>query len=196
MYGGAHGLTVSCLLSLQKHLMSVGHTVITDIVANGSILPKVRNGIVKRFIDGDADVLLFIDSDMLFEPRDIEKLINAPFDISVINYRTKNNAIKWLAVPIDDAGEWREVALAGTGIMAIKREAVEKMVVAYPASYSDNGVMTPCLFDFVLDDSKYYGEDYVFCKKFTDIGGKIYMLADAYTGHIGNTVYGGNYADS
>lgn len=195
MYGGAHGLTVSCLLSTQKHLMQKGHTLITDIVADGSILTKVRNGIVKRFIDSKADVLLFVDSDMLWQPEDIEKLINAPFDVSVINYRSKNNAVKWLAVEKgEEVDGWQNVIRAGTGLMAIKRKIIETMIPQYP-QYWDRGLLTPCLFDFECVGDQYHGEDYTFCKRVIESGGQIKMLCDAYTGHIGTTVYGGNYKE-
>src|SRR6185369_7694376 len=138
MYGGAHGLVVRSLLSMQSYLISRGHEVVFDIVVGGSILPKVRNGIVKRFIDGGADVLLFIDSDMVFDPESIEKLINAPFDVSVCNYRKKNNEVTWLAEPVKDLDgcclgkemdgiSWLKTTRAGTGVMAIKRQTIDVM---------------------------------------------------------------------
>ena len=200
MYGGAHGLFVRCLLSLQVSLIEKGHDVIFDIVMNGSILPKVRNGIVKRFIDSQADVLLFIDSDMVFEIPTIEKLINAPFDVSAVNYRKKNNNIEYTAIPvlrdgvptgIKDKDTWVRVESAGTGIMAIKRQIIDSMIDRYPELVYEQNV--PCLFDFTLKDGKYYGEDYTFCQRASESGGKIYILADCFIGHIGDTVYGGNY---
>lgn len=195
MYGGAHGLTVSSLLSCQKYLLSKGHEVITDIVANGSILTKVRNGIVKRFIDSKADVLLFIDSDMVFEPLTIEKLINAPFDVSVANYRAKHNTVKWMVVENgEEDNGWMDALRAGTGLMAIKRGIIEKLI-AINTFYFDNGEEIPCLFDFECINNQYYGEDYTFCKKVIASGGHIKMLVDAFTGHVGTTVYGGNYKD-
>jgi len=204
MYGGAHGLTVSCLLASQKHLMELGHTVIVDIVAGGSILPKVRNGIVKRFIDSAADVLVFIDSDMVWEPETLLKLVNAPFDVSVANYRKRSNEVTWLAEPVYEDGEplgkvhngdiWLQTRRAGTGMMAIRRLTIKEMVGLLPdLVYEENGECIPCLFDFELKDGQYHGEDYTFCRRLESIGGQIFILADAYIGHVGHTVYGGNY---
>lgn len=204
MYGGAHGLTVSCLLQLQKHLLAQGHEVISDIVAGGSIITKVRNGIVKRFIDSKADVLVFIDADMTFEPQDVVKLIDAPFDVSVLNYRARNNNVTWMAQPIEENGElvgiqngtdiWLQTKRAGTGIMAIRRQTIEELSLRYSdLVYDDNCVKTLALFDFQLQNGQYYGEDYTFCKRLEAIGGQIFILANAYTGHVGDTVYGGNY---
>lgn len=194
MYGGAHGLFVRSLLSLQSYLTIKGHNIVFDIVADGSILTKVRNGIVKRFIDNGSDVLLFLDSDMCFEPQTIEKLINAPFDISVANYRAKNNVIKYMAESSSD--EWAKTSRAGTGVMAIKRHTIDVMVNKYSKLvYSDNGILTPCLFDFILKDGQYHGEDYTFCERAESASMKIYVLTDCFIGHIGTTVYGGNYKE-
>ena len=204
MYGGAHGLTVSCLLASQKLLLEAGHEVVTDIVAGGSILPKVRNGIVKRFLDSGADVLVFIDSDMVWEPETLQKLIEAPFDVSIANYRKRSNEVAWLAEPVMKDGVylgqvlggeyWLQVSRAGTGLMAIKRDTATGMIAKYPElSYEDGGEQIPCLFNFEVRDGRYHGEDYNFCRLLEDIGGQIFMLVNVYIGHVGTTVYGGNY---
>lgn len=204
MYGGAHGLAVRSLLSLQSYLISTGHQVTFDIVTGGSILPKVRNGIVKRFIDSPAEVLVFIDSDMVYTPETIETLAYSQFDIAVANYRNRHSEVKWMAEAKRENGEvlgtqvdgntWISTDRAGTGIMAIKRTTIERMMACYPRlRYEDNGTDYPCLFDFRLSEGKYHGEDYSFCKLAIDAGCKIYILADCFIGHIGDTVYGGNY---
>jgi hypothetical protein len=184
--------------------MDRGDAVIFDIVAGGSILPRVRNGIVKRFIDSDADTLVFIDSDMVWEPETLAKLVYAPFDVSVANYRKRNNEVVWMAEPVTRDGQpvgathngdiWLQTMLAGTGLMSIKRRTIEEMVLRLPElSYEDNGEQIPCLFDFQMENGKYYGEDYTFCRRLTGIGGQIFILADADTGHTGHAVYTGNY---
>lgn len=202
MYGGAHGFAVRSLLALQETLIKEGHTVLFDIVANGSILPKVRNGIVKRFIDSSSDVLVFIDSDMVYEPETVIKLINAPFDVSVANYRGKSTTIRYMAEPVREEGTcigtrylgdtWLQTKRAGTGLMAIKRRTIERLV-SEELSYVDQGEVFFALFDFCLIDRQYQGEDYTFCRRVDEAGGQIFMLADAEVGHIGDTVYLGNY---
>lgn len=204
MYGGAHGLAVRSLLSLQAHLLSLGHTVIFDIVANGSILPKVRNGIVKRFMDSPAETLLFIDSDMVYEAPDVAKIIHAPFDVSVISYRNKQATVKYLAEGVREDGRvvgttylddiFIKTTRAGTGLMAIKRRTIAHLQTFYPdLRYEKNGINYPCLFDFQLKNGQYHGEDYIFCQRVEEAGGQMFILADAYVGHIGDTIYAGNY---
>lgn len=195
-------MAVRSLLSLQAHLLAKGHEVIFDIVANGSILPKVRNGIVKRFIDSPADVLVFIDSDMIYQPETVEKLINAPFDVSVANYRGKSANVRYMAEAEREDGEvigttfagdtWIKTTRAGTGLMAIKRRTIEH-VATQELAYTDQGVNCHAIFDFCLLNGEYHGEDYTFCRRVEEAGGQIFILADAEIGHIGDTVYFGNY---
>ena len=54
---------------------------------------------------------------------------------------------------------------------------------------------TPKTFDFAIQDGRYIGEDYLFCQRFRNMGGEIWCLADATTGHVGETVYKGNYCE-
>jgi hypothetical protein len=203
MYGGAHGLTVSSLLASQKLLLEEGHEVITDIVSGGSILTKVRNGIVKRFLDSSADVLMFLDSDMVWEAKTLQKLVESPFDISVANYRKRNNEVTYLAkahgtvsglIGANHNGDtWLQTFQAGTGMTAIKRRVFDAMPLQ--PTYEDGGESISCFFDFELREGQYYGEDYTFCRKAVESGAQIFILANAYVGHIGETVYGGNYAE-
>ena len=187
MYGGAHGLAVRSLLSLQNRLIE-NHIVEFDIVVNGANLPKVRNGIVERFLDGESDVLVFIDSDMVFSAEDIEKIATAPFDVSVINYRKKCQETQWNATGsmglVHNGDNWLKTELAGTGLMAMSREALKTVKAAHPFP-----------FEFTVADGLEVGEDYTFCKRLTALGGQIFILADAYAAHIGDTYYGGNYHD-
>jgi hypothetical protein len=149
-------------------------------------------------------VLIFIDSDMIWDAATLAKLIDSPFDVAVANYRKRNNEVTWLASPVMDKGQprgtmyggdiWLQTIAAGTGMMAIKRHMLDAMIDRYPGlNYEDNGEVFPCLFDFQLSAGQYCGEDYTFCKRVTDMGGQIFILADAYIGHVGTTVYGGNY---
>jgi hypothetical protein len=206
MYQGAGGLTISSLLSLQAALLERGDTVDFDIEMGGSIITKVRNRIVRRFLESGNDYLVFIDADMVFDCKDILTLIDSDADVCALNYRYRKPELKWANRPmLDDDGEveavkvngkvWINTEAAGTGLMAIHRRALVRMVEACSDFvYEDNG-QTVAIFDFELSDGHYYGEDYLFCKRWKAIGGDIWTLADTTTGHVGETAYTGNYHD-
>ena len=62
-------------------------------------------------------------------------------------------------------------------------------------AYDDDGKEFYALFDFQVIDRKYYGEDYLFCKRWKDTGGKIWAYP-AKIGHAGRKVYWGKYENS
>jgi hypothetical protein len=94
-----------------------------------------------------------------------------------------------------------EVWDAGTGFMLIKREVIEKMIEAYPETlyYSDKDMTLPlekrkryALFDTMIDtDQRYLSEDYTFCRRWQEIGGKIHMSVNTVLNHVGTTTYRG-----
>lgn len=94
-----------------------------------------------------------------------------------------------------------EVYEVGTGFTAIKREVFEKMIEAYPEIkyYEDKELDTPkeqrirySFFDTLIDeDGRYLSEDYAFCKRWRDLGGKIYLAPDVILNHSGHYIFRG-----
>jgi len=100
-----------------------------------------------------------------------------------------------------------EVTHSPTGCMLIKREVIEKMIKAY--SHLEiiqdtivNGEMIsrPYLYNlfdtyYSEEDKTFLGEDFAFCKKWRDIGGKCHAyVLDSIT-HVGEHQYCGRFAD-
>jgi len=100
-----------------------------------------------------------------------------------------------------------EVSHAPTGCMLIKREVIEKMIKHYPElqiyqptvingkeSKKENFYN---LFDTLHDPKtkRYFGEDFGFCQRWTDIGGKVYIYALDYITHVGDHQYCGRFYD-
>lgn len=95
----------------------------------------------------------------------------------------------------------------GTGFMLIKREVIQKMMDAFPQlKYDDDiNVLTGdenkylySLFDceiHQLGPKKHYlSEDYMFCKRWTDIGGGVYADITISLTHTGTHSFAGNFA--
>jgi len=100
-----------------------------------------------------------------------------------------------------------EVTHAPTGCMLIKRNVIEKMIKAYPdleivqdTYLNGEKVRRPNFYNFFdcVHDPKtkhFYGEDFGFCKRWTEIGGKIYLYIDDELGHTGEYRYAGRFMD-
>ena len=100
-----------------------------------------------------------------------------------------------------------EVTHAPTGCMLIKREVFDKMITKLPELKINqptivNGEMIEKEFMYNFFDcyhepetKKYYGEDFGFCKRWSEIGGKCHILVDEYITHIGEYRYTGRFMD-
>jgi hypothetical protein len=100
-----------------------------------------------------------------------------------------------------------EVTHSPTGCMLIKREVIEKMIKAYPNTeiiqktvINGELINRPYfynLFDTMYDaeNKAYLGEDFAFCKRWKDIGGKCHALITDRITHVGEHQYRGCFAD-
>lgn len=92
---------------------------------------------------------------------------------------------------------------AGTGFMMIKREAILKLIEAYPDIKYNNDVQMNgqdlkdnfyALFDTMIDpkDRRYLSEDYTFCRRWQEIGGDIWLDPSISLNHYGSFCFQGN----
>lgn len=100
-----------------------------------------------------------------------------------------------------------EVSHAPTGCMLIKKHVFEKMMKAFPELKINqptiiNGQYVEREYFYNFFDTyhepetkRYYGEDFGFCKRWTEIGGKCHILVDDYITHVGEYRYTGRLAD-
>ena len=84
----------------------------------------------------------------------------------------------------------------------IKREAILKLIKAYPDLKYNNDVNIQsgledqfyALFDTMIDpiDRRYLSEDYTFCRRWQDIGGDIFLDPSISLNHYGHFCFQGN----
>jgi hypothetical protein len=106
---------------------------------------------------------------------------------------------------VPDADGIVEVAEAPTGFMCIKRDVFRQMMDKYPKlSYVPDGPPNPLahlhwlFFDCMVDpdDGRYLSEDYAFCRRWRDIGGKIWVDLHCKLMHLGQHNFRGDLAES
>jgi|TARA_R110000796_G_scaffold33874_2_gene87592 hypothetical protein len=100
-----------------------------------------------------------------------------------------------------------ELTHAPTGCMLIKREVLEKMIKEYPhleifQATNINGKEEKKdnmynLFDTLHDPvtKRYFGEDFGFCQRWSDLGGKVHGYINDYITHVGEYSYCGRFRD-
>ena len=101
-----------------------------------------------------------------------------------------------------------EITHAPTGCMLIKKQVFEKMIKAFPNLKIDQPTIVngkestkPYYYNFFdtyhePETKKYYGEDFGFCKRWAEVGGKCHILVDEeYITHVGEYRYTGRLLD-
>jgi hypothetical protein len=95
---------------------------------------------------------------------------------------------------------------AGTGFLLIKRKAIERLCAAHPelryrstqpaASFPREQVAKErfALFDPIIEPNtgEYLSEDYAFCKRWTDLGGEIWIDLHSRLDHVGPCTFTGD----
>ena len=110
-----------------------------------------------------------------------------------------------LPLVVDDEG-LLEVAEAPAGFMCVKRGVLEKMMTAYPdLKYVPDGPPDPVkeahcyrFFDVMVEPetNRYLSEDFAFCRRWRDIGGRVFLDTTARLRHVGMHIFSGDFGQT
>lgn len=199
---------VNVFVELYRASRQFGFKVSFYYFAHGALITNNRNNAVTEMLEiEDSTHLLFIDSDILFEAKDVVKLLVATsmpeYDLVAGVYPLKLDEPQFqvetfgkVSLPDQtDHGLW-EIKAVGTGFMMMKRKVLEQMVKEYPElKYTWKGKTTYALFHQCMEDDRYMGEDISFCKRWRLIGGKLWVDPSIRLKHIGTKIYDHNLID-
>jgi hypothetical protein len=161
MYGGmAHGMYVKSCLDLQSTLGKYGIETKFSFLFNESLITRARNYLVDEFLRSGYTHLLFIDSDVHYNPEDVVALlaldkdvIGGPYPKKSINWGNVAEAARkhpnmnpreleklvgeYVFNVVKGTSQFQvteplEVMEIGTGYMLVKRHVFDKMAVQYP----------------------------------------------------------------
>lgn len=122
MYGGNnHGMFMKAGLDLQAICHQYGIEVRFSFLFNESLVTRARNYLVDEFLRSNCTHLLFIDSDIHYDPQDVlamialdKDVIGGPYPKKSINWRAVFNAAKKVIEdPTIDAAKFNPAELEG-----------------------------------------------------------------------------------
>lgn len=162
----------------------------------GGLYPK-KNYKFNKIISNPQAISQWIEKKNQIDPNISDELI-------IINNLLDYN-LNYLASNLQIDKNKIEVKHLATGFMMFKREVIETMCGKFPETkyIDDTGFISPsqsiytyALFDCGVIDGKYYSEDWLFCHRWTRIGGKIYADISIDLVHIGSENYQGSFINN
>lgn len=171
----------------------------------GTYVHSARNELLKEALKNDVDYILWLDSDMVFPPDTLMRLISHRVPGLVgANYSTKDFpgrfvAIKEVTKPgapgkmcatTEDSEGLEEVEAIGFGVCLLDMKAVRDWVDG------EDPDARPFFFEWVEGMGTQYGEDVVFCNSLRAHGGRIFVDHDLskVVKHTGNYEYTTDHA--
>lgn len=187
------------LLETGKIGLAKDINVVAVYMSYDALVQRARNDIFKLAVDNNVDDLVFIDCDVDWAPHDFFKLLEHDVDIVAAPIIKKSLAVHDYSVKARDGLTIEDNGLisvngAATGFMRIRRDAIEKIWDA-SAEYSEAHKPEPIrmVFDVKVVDGELWSEDIVFCQRWIDLGGKIYIDPTINCGHSGENRWVGNF---
>lgn len=160
-------------------------------VTGDSLISRARNDCADIFLRGDADALMFIDSDMVFEPLEVLRLWETNLSLVGANYHVTRRSIltkeRRAVVPIPEGNpELCAVSRVPTGFLMIRRECFTKMVEnSGLETYRVGDRRQVDFFSPFVNDSEYLSEDYAFIVRARRVGITPHIHQGIALGHIG-----------
>ena len=180
-----------------------------------SLVSRARNAAVAHFLEDKENThILFIDSDIIFEPEDVFKLIKANKEVVAGIYPKKY--IVWDRLKKYPESERVDFPIGGqikmtednflkmdylpTGFLLISRTAINKIIKQYPElkyrndidGYMSAGDNFYDLFKVGIRNGIYESEDWGFCSLWKSVGGKVLIHPEINVKHLGWHEYEGN----
>ena len=126
-------------------------------------------------------------------------------DVDLIHHRLLSYNLNLATNTMRIENNLTKVRHIATGFMMIKRKVIEKMQEAFPSTkyVDDVGFLQPdenkhafALFDCGVEEGHYFSEDWLFCHRWTKMGGEIHVEVTINLNHTGPVDYRGCYLAS
>ncbi|GAC1629800.1 MAG: hypothetical protein NVS9B10_21510 [Nevskia sp.] len=180
-----HADFAMCLCALTYLRIPAGLVLINN---KGSILPQNRNKGVEEALNLDVSHILFLDSDMVFPPDTLARLLQHDRDIVGCTYARRFPPHLTLGQPLDGltleaSGGLHEVAALPTGVLLVRSTVFARLRRPYFRfeTVEEAEGIAPAI----------NGEDYVFCRLAREAGFRIWLDVDLsmLIGHLGQQTF-------
>lgn len=206
--------TFHTLINEVRLMMDKGWQVRVKFTVGDSMIFRTRNMFVSDVIaHPEVTDLVMIDDDVDWEQGALVRLLQHDKDVVCGVYPKRQEKLEFpcKSVPgaMPDANGLMEMRMVPTGFLRIRRDVLVQMIERYPErAYREtalsSGKAWALFFNEMHVDEDHpaadglkdlWGEDFTFCRLWTQMGGKIYADTLLSFQHIGKRAFTGCYAE-
>jgi hypothetical protein len=199
--------TMTSIISDIMEFAKLGVRVSMNVKTGNAMIADCRAMIVAEFLENeDFTHLVMIDSDVCWAPGSLVRLISHDVDFVCGLYPKRSDPITFdfrsahakgedATFTLDDKG-LMEAHGVPAGFICMKRSMLEKMRDAFESlafqcdpKHLKSGKSWALFDPYRMEDGSKLGEDYAFCQRWRDIGGKVLIDPSIRMGHIGYKVF-------
>lgn len=146
-------------------------------------ISAARATMLRKALDAKADVIVFLDHDVSWEPQDLLTLIDTEGHVVMGTYRFKKAEEEYMGCltegqfPTVRADGCIKMAWGPAGFLKVTRTAINQIAKSYPELIYGE----PCnpgidLFQHGAHKGEWWGEDAAFGRRWTECGGEIWLI--------------------
>jgi glycosyltransferase involved in cell wall biosynthesis len=194
----------NCLPAVEAAGFEHGFT----YTAGNPYISGARAEITRKALDWGADIIVYIDHDVSFDPEDMVKLLKTEGDVVGGTYRCKvedeGQYMGAIYTHLEGVNEGKPIVRADgaikartlpAGFLRVTTNCIDKFMRSYPElCYGPQYSLSVDLFNHGAHEGIWWGEDYAFCRRWEACGGENWLIPNMNIGHWeGDKCYEGNY---
>lgn len=160
-----------------------------------ALLQRARNDLFRVAVEGEYDCMIWIDSDMEWDPEWIMQMVNAPEDVLGGTARKKTDDAEIYVAKTKDLTRHENGYIKceglGTGFVKLSKKAY-MAVWDISQEYTNNGRTCRMVCDVQVVEGELYSEDIVLFKKLNELGFDCWLDPKMTCNHIGTKKFLGN----
>jgi hypothetical protein len=207
MYDGK--LHYQCFNGILQTVAKYGAGKVGHLANQGSFIPRLRDQLTAGFLKSGAEYMLCVDADVGWTVDDLDiawarlkgLTLDREFVAGLYARKSMRDTRPIAALLSNEQDGMREAACVGAGFMLLHRSGIERMAERYkelsypsdavnPESGTIVGLWSPfCAVKTSKGTPVYFGEDFSFCQRWREMGGKIWVDPKIKLPHVGEFAY-------
>jgi hypothetical protein len=178
--------------------MDIVKLIVSNKPIVGGVYP-IKHYDWSKLTDSPATVQQWIQAKNASQLKDLAS------DVDIVQQKMVRYNINHLSDTLEIRNNLARVKHLATGFMMIKREVIEKMAKAFPSTkyVDDVGFLKPeenawayALFDCGVEEGHYCSEDWMFCNRWSKMGGQVFIDVSINLNHTGIEDFKGSFIGS